>query len=527
MRQKIAGWVALAAVAISAHAKPQVYCSEAAPEGFDYAMYTAATTNDAAAQTIYNRLVEFEPGGTKVIPALAARWEISKDGLEYTFHLRHGVKFHRTDWFTPSRDFNADDVLWTFGRMIDPRHPGASASPQGWPFAADMGFPTLIKQIDRVNDDSVKFVLTRPEAPFLADLAMAFGSIVSAEYAQKLHAVGKDAQITTQPIGTGPYVFKRYELGAQIRFDANPDYWRGKMGSDKLIFAITTDPAVRAQKLKTGECSLIVYPKPQDIADLKTAPEVVVESNNALVLSYLAINSQHKPLNDKRVRQALALAIDKPALIKAVYEGRAVTAHLPIPSAMWGYNKQIPAPAQHIDKARQLLKEAGFPAGLDISLYVRNSGGGTNPNPKLTAEMIQSDWARIGVRAKIVVMEWVELQKRSKAGEHDVMLYGWAGDNGDPDNFLTPQLSCAAARSGENRARWCNKDFDTLIEAAKRTSDIAERTRLYEKAQALWADETPWISLAEPLVTIARRKNVVGYKANPFTTNNFEHVTVN
>jgi dipeptide transport system substrate-binding protein len=520
-----AGLLLLATLGVEA--KPLVYCSEAAPEGFDYAMYTAATTNDAAAQTMYNRLVEFEPGGTKVIPALAERWEISKDGLEYTFHLRHGVKFHSTEWFKPTRNFNADDVLWTFGRMIDPKHPGAGASPQGWPFAVDMGFPTLIRKLERVDDDTVTFVLSRPEAPFLADLAMAFGSIVSAEYAQKLHAAGKDAQITTQPIGTGPYVFKRYDLGSQIRFDGNPDYWRGKVGSDKLVFAITTDPAVRAQKLKKGECSFVVYPKPQDIADLKASPDVVVESNNALVLSYLALNSQHKPLNDKRVRQALAMAIDKPTLVKAVYEGRAVPAHLPIPSAMWGYNKQIPPTTQNLDKARQLLKEAGFANGLELNFYVRNSGGGTNPNPKLTAEMIQSDWARIGVRAKIVVMEWVELQKRSKAGEHDVMLYGWAGDNGDPDNFLTPQLSCAAAQSGENRARWCNKDFDKLIEDAKRTSDLAERTRLYEKAQKLWADETPWVSLAEPLVTIARRANVVGYKANPFTTNNFERVTVN
>lgn len=512
--------------ALGAQAKPLVFCSEAAPDGFDYAMYTSATTNDAAAQTIYNRLVEFEPGGTKVIPALAEKWDISPDGLQYTFHLRHGVKFHTTDWFKPTRDFNADDVLWSFGRMLDPKHPGAAAAPHGWPFATDMGFPQLIKKLEKVDDYTVRMTLAHQEAPFLADLAMAFSGIVSAEYAQKLHAAGKDAQITTLPVGTGPYVFKRYDLGSQIRFDANPNYWRGKVGSDKLIYAITTDAAVRAQKLKRGECNFMVYPKPQDVADLKASPGITVESGNALVLSYLPLNTQHKVMSDKRVRQALSLAIDKDALVKAVYEGQASPAFLPLPSAMWAYDKSIPAPKVDLDKARKLLKDAGYPTGFETTLYVRNGGGGTNPNPKLTAEMIQADWAKIGVKAKIVVMEWVELQKSSRSGEHDAMLYGWAGDNGDPDNFLTPQLSCAAAQSGENRSRWCNKEFDQLIEAATRTTNLAERTKLYQKAQKIFADEVPWISLAEPRVVTARQKSVVGYKSNPFTTNNFEKVTV-
>jgi dipeptide transport system substrate-binding protein len=515
--------VGLSAAAV---AKPLVYCSEAAPEGFDYAMYTSATTNDAAAQTLYNRLVEFEPGGLKIVPALAESWEVGKDGMSYTFRLRHGVKFHSTDWFRPTRDFNADDVLWTFGRMIDAKHPGASASPQGWPFAADMGFPTLIKKIERIDDYTVRFVLSRPEAPFLADLAMAFGSIVSAEYGQKLHAAGKDAQSTTQPIGTGPYMFKRYDLGAQIRFEAHPAYWRGKVGSDKLIFSITTDPSVRAQKIKTGECNFMVYPKPQDLPTLRADPNLAVDSNGALVLSYLAPNAQHKATGDKRVRQALALAIDKSAIVKAVYEGAASPAHLPLPAAMWAYDKTIAPAGQDIEKAKALLKEAGYGNGLELSLYVRNNGGGTNPNPKLTAELLQADWAKIGVKTKIVVMEWVELLKRTKAGEHDVVLYGWAGDNGDPDNFLTPILTCASVQSGENRSRWCNKDFDQLVDAARRTADQAERTRLYQKAQKLFYDEMAWISLAEPKVTIVRQKNVSGYKANPFTTNNFEAVSV-
>ncbi|MDN3577725.1 ABC transporter substrate-binding protein [Chitinimonas viridis] len=524
---KLIKYTAIAlALATSAQAKTLVYCSEASPEGFDGGMFTAAATHDASTEAIYNRLTEFEKGGTKVVPALAEKWEASKDGLEYTFHLRRGVKFHTTEWFKPSRDFNADDVLWTFQRMIDDKHPGAKASLQGWPYAADMGFPTLIKKIEKLDPYKVKFTLSKPEAPFVANLAMGFADIVSAEYAMQLDKAGRPGDISLKPIGTGPYVFKRYEKGSQIRYDANPTFWRGKPGSDKLIFAITEDGAVRTQKLKRGECNFMVYPKPADIPGLKADPKLTVLQTSALLLTYVAFNAQKPQLKDKRVRQALALALDKNAMIKAVWEGNASPAHLPLPSRMWGYNKAIPAYKTDIEKAKKLLKEAGYPNGFDINILVRNGSSGSNPNPKLAAEMLQADWKKLGVNVKVTVMEWVELQKRTKAGEHDVTIYGWAGDNGDPDNFLTPNLSCSAAESGENRSRWCNKEFDKLIDQAKRVTDLKERTKLYEAAQKIFIEEMPWATLVEPLTTVAFQKNVVGFKPSPFTNNNFENVSV-
>ncbi|WP_269530954.1 ABC transporter substrate-binding protein [Chitinimonas sp. BJYL2] len=518
--------IALASLALSAtlHAKPLVFCSSAAPEGFDGGMFTAAATHDASTEAIYNRLTEFDKGSTKVIPGLAERWDVSKDGLEYTFYLRKGVKFHTTEWFKPTRDFNADDVLWTFLRMIDTKHPGHKASPQGWPYAVDMGFPELIKRIDKVDPYTVKFILTKPEAPFLANLAMGFADVVSAEYAQQLEKAGRPGDINLKPVGTGPFVFKRYDKGAQVRYEAHPNYWRGKQPASRLIFAITEDASVRAQKLKRGECHFMEDLKPADIASLKQDPKITVVQHPALLLAYVAFNAQKPHLKDKRVRQALALALDKDAISKVVYEGNAATAHLPLPAKMWGYNRSIPAPKRDLDKARKLMKEAGYEKGLTLNIFVRNSAMGSNPNPKLTAEMMQADWKKIGVDAKIVLFEWVELQKRTKAGEHDVTLYGWAGDNGDPDNFLTPNLSCAAAESGENRSRWCNKQFDSLIDKAKRVTDIKERTKLYEQAQQIFIDESPWATLVEPLNSVAFLKGVTGFKPNPFTNNNFEGV---
>ncbi|MDK2123986.1 ABC transporter substrate-binding protein [Parachitinimonas caeni] len=518
--------LALALATTPVLAKPLIFCSDGEPEGFDSAMFTAATTNDASSEAIYNRLVDFQKGSTKVVPGLAVKWEISDDGLTYIFHLRRGVKFHTTEWFTPSREFNADDVLFSFKRQLDKDHPGHTASKQGWPYANDMSFPDLIKSIEKIDPYKVKFVLSRPDAPFLADLGMGFTSIVSAEYGEKLVKDGKPELINTQPVGTGPFVFKKYQKGEFVRYEANPSYWGGKQPIDKLVFAITADPAVRAQKIKAGECNFMTYPKPADVPGLQADSKLHVQTTEALVTSYLAFNTQKKPLADKRVRQALSMAIDKDAIIKTVYEGRAAKAHLPFPPSMWGYNKSIKPLAHDYAKAKDLLKQAGFPNGFETTIWVRVGGGGSNPNSKLTAELIQADWKKVGVEAKIVVMEWAELLKRSKAGEHEVTINGWAGDNGDPDNFLTPNLSCKAAESGENRARWCNKKFDELLERARLVTKVAERTKMYEEAQKIFAEEAPWSALAHPMMTVVSQKNVTGFVPSPFTNNNFTGVNV-
>ena len=235
-----AGLLAATMIAGAAHAKTLVYCSEGSPEGFDPALYTAGTTFDATSKNVFNKLVEFERGTTKVIPGLAESWDISEDGTEYTFHLRKGVKFHTTDFFTPTRDFNADDVLFSFNRQLQDDHPlheyvgGAS-----WEYFNGMSMPDLIKEIVKVDDYTVKFVLTRPEAPMIANLAMDFASILSKEFADQLQAESKQEMLNQQPVGTGPFKFVAYQKDAVIRYKAHEDYWDGKAAIDDLVFAIT------------------------------------------------------------------------------------------------------------------------------------------------------------------------------------------------------------------------------------------------------------------------------------------------
>jgi dipeptide transport system substrate-binding protein len=201
-----------------------IYCAEGSPEGFDPARYTAGTTFNASSQPIFNRLVEFEPGGTAVIPGLAEKWTISPDGLVYTFTLRKGVKFHTTDWFKPGREFNADDVVFSFDRMINKENAFTKASPASFEYADDMGLAENIVKIDKPDPMTVRFTLKTVDAAFLANLAMDFASIQSAEYGDLLLKAGTAIDINNKPVGTGPFVFRRYEKDAQIRYTAFESY---------------------------------------------------------------------------------------------------------------------------------------------------------------------------------------------------------------------------------------------------------------------------------------------------------------
>ncbi|TCO82010.1 dipeptide transport system substrate-binding protein [Plasticicumulans lactativorans] len=523
----LAAAVAASLIAAPAFAaKTLVYCSEASPEGFNAQFYTAGTTFDAVSQPLYNRLVEFERGATTIIPGLAERWEVSPDGLQYTFHLRKGVKFHTTADFKPTRDFNADDVVFSFLRQLDKNHPYHKVSGGTYEYFEGMDLPALIDKVEKVDDDTVRFVLKHPEAPFLADIAMDLGSIMSAEYADAMMKAGRPETIDLKPVGTGPFQLVNYQKDAVIRYKANADYWRGKAPIDTLVFAITPDASVRYAKLKAGECHVMSYPNPADLAAMKTDPNINLLSQEGLNIGYLAFNTQKKPFDDMRVRQALNLAVNKAAIIEAVYQGAGKVAKNPIPPTIWSYNDAVQDYPYDPEKARALLKEAGLGDGFETDLWAMPVQRPYNPNARRMAEMIQADWARIGVKAKIVSFEWGEYLKRLKAGEHQTALMGWTGDNGDPDNFLATLLSCESAKTGSNYAKWCYAPYQELITKARMVSDVAERTKLYEQAQVVFKEQAPWITIAHSVVYQPVRKEVVDFRIHPFGLNLFYGVDI-
>jgi dipeptide transport system substrate-binding protein len=525
----------LIASAPFAHAASNlVFCSEGSPAGFDPGQYTTGTDFDASAETVFNRLSQFERGGTAVIPGLATSWDVTPDGLTYTFHLREGVKFHTTPYFKPTRTFNADDVLFTFNRMINKDDPFRKAYPTEFPYFTDMAMDTNITKIEKIDEHTVKMTLGTVDAAFIQNLAMSFASIQSAEYAAQLLKEGKAEDINQKPIGTGPFVFKSYQKDSNIRFTANKDYWKPEdVKIDNLIFAITTDASVRAQKLKKGECQITAYPRPADLAPLKADPALKMPDQAGFNLGYIAYNtlptikgdSKPNPLSKLEVRQALDMAVDKKAIIDAVYQGAGQLAVNAMPPTQWSYDTTIKDAPFDVAKAKELLKKAGVAEGTEITLWAMPVQRPYNPNAKLMAEMLQNDWKKIGINAKIVSYEWGEYIKRAKNGENGAMLIGWSGDNGDPDNWLGTLFGCDAV-NGNNFAKWCDKPFDTLIHQAKETTDQAKRTELYKQAQHLLKDAVPMTPIAHSTVYQPMRKEVQDFKISPFGLNSFYGVSV-
>ncbi len=507
-------------------AKTLVYCSEGSPENFYPGINTTGTSFDVTEQ-IYDNLVNFERGGTKVVPALAEKWTISKDGLEYTFNLRRGVKWQSSKNFTPSRDFNADDVLFMFERQWKENDPFFKVTSSNHSYFGDMGMPALLKSVDKVDEYTVKVTLNNPEAPFLANLAMQFAGVQSKEYAIAMLKAGTPEKIDQDPIGTGPFQLVQYQKDAIIRFKAFSQYWAGKAKIDDLIFSITPDASVRWAKLQKGECHVMPYPNPADLDTMRKDANVVVQEQPGLNIGYLAYNTTKKPFDDVRVRKAVNMAIDKKAIVSAVYLSTGVAATNPIPPGQWSYNKAIKDDAFNPAEAKKLLAAAGLPNGFTTDLWAMPVQRPYNPNAKRIAELMQADLAKIGVKAEIKSFEWGEYRKRMQNGEHQMGMLGWTGDNGDPDNFLNTLLGCASAKSnGSNVAKFCYKPFDDLVLKAKQVTNPAERTKLYEKAQVIFKEQAPWFTIAHAVQIAPVRKEVIDYKLSPFAKHTFYGVDI-
>ena len=403
-------------------AKTLVYCSEGSPEGFNPQYYTTGTTFDAVSVPMFNRLVEFETGTTNIVPGLAESYTAAPDGLSYTFKLRKGVKFHSNAKFTPTREFNADDVLFSFNRMMDPNHPFAKTQAgTTYAYFDDMDMKNIIDRVEKVDPLTVRFVLKKAEAPFIANMAMDFASILSAEYAEKMKAAGNIEPFDREPIGTGPFQFVSYQKDAVVRYKANDSYWGGRPKIDNLVFAITTDASVRYAKLKTGECHVMAFPKPADVQLMKDDPNINLVQAPGLNVGYLAFNVEKKPFDNKQVRQALSMAVNKKAILDSVFQGAGQPAKNPIPPTLWSYNDKVTDYAYDPAKAKGLLAKAGFPNGTEVELWYLPVTRPYNPDGKRMAELIQADWEKIGVKTKLITFEWGEYRKRSKTGEQHAL----------------------------------------------------------------------------------------------------------
>jgi ABC-type transport system substrate-binding protein len=452
---------------------------------------------------VFDTLVEFVPGTTEVQPALAESWTISADGLTFTFKLRSGVTFHDG---TP---FNAAAVKFSFDRQFVESHPYYNLGP--WKYWGYMDMSNIVDEIVVVDNLTVRFELKKVEAPFLANLAMDFAAIVSPTAVARL-----GEEFKNNPVGTGPFRFVEWIKDDRIVFERNEEYWGRPAYLDRLILRVVPDATARYLALQQGEADVIDFPSPEDLEAMDANPEIELIQQAGLNVGYIAMNTQKEPFDDYRVRQAVNYAINKADIVTAVFGSAGTPAKNPIPPTMWSYNDDIDAYPYDPARARQLLAAAGFPNGFETDLWAMPVSRPYFPDGRKVAEIAQANLAEVGIRANIVSYDWGTYLDKTDSGEHSMALLGWTGDNGDPDNFLFVLLSIAAAQvPAGNIAFWENEEFNSLVEQAKGTFDVAERTALYRQAQEVFHEQAPWVPVAHSVVTVPVRSNVRDFVIYP------------
>ncbi|MCO4799086.1 MAG: ABC transporter substrate-binding protein [Colwelliaceae bacterium] len=501
-----------------------VYCSEGAPEIFNPQLITSGVTVDATSKQLYNQLITFNADNS-ISPSLAKSWHVTRDNKKITFYIRKNVNFHQTNFFTPTRALNADDVLFSFNRILDKKHLFHQVSGGKYPFFQSVGFSELIQSIERINDYTVRFTLNRADSSFLANLATDFSVILSKEYAEQLVKQNQMEHIDIHPIGTGPFKLKEYRTGSFIRYNPHEQYWDEKTTLKQLVYDITPSNTGRLTKLLTGECDISSYPIAHE--KIKKNPKLALDNVTAFNIGYLGFNTTKYPFDNKLVRKAVSHAINRQAILDTVYFGKAEAATTILPPSSWAYNKDIPSINYSIKMAKNILEEAGFTDGLTIDLWAMPVQRSYNPDAVTMAKLIQADLKLIGITVNIVSYNWHEFLRRVTLGEHQSVLLGWTADHPDPDNFFTPLLSCGAAETGNNGNFWCNNQFDFLIQSALATTEINKRKALYMQALHILAEELPLLPIAHSKRFQARSIKIKGQLLNSFGSIDFKGVSKN
>lgn len=478
-------------------------------------------------EAVYDKLAMFKYGSTEIEPGLAESWDISDDGLTYTFHLRKDVHFAPTKFYKESPEFTSADVVFSFKRQFDPENPYNKVG-GAFKYWSAMDMNNIVDDVVAVDKYTVKITLKKKEAPFIANLAMEFASILSKDYADSLLAAGQEDELAKKPVGTGAFVFQKWLKDDKIIFTANKNYWGGKPHIDKLIFKVIPNNSVRAAELKAGSIHVMDQPNPAEVKGLEDDPKFTVVKQEGLNVGFLAFNTEKKPFDNKKVRQALSHAINTQGIVDSIYEGLGIVATNPIPPTMWSYNKNLKGYDYDVEKAKKLLAEAGYPDGFETTIWAMPVPRPYNPNGRKVAEAMQADLAKVGVKAEIVSYDWGTYLKKGSNGEHEMILLGWSGDNGDPDNFLNVLLSkhSAMTKPSQNRAFWKNDAFTKLIDEAKETTDVATRTKLYEEAQLIFEEEAPWKTIAHSIVVVPMSSKVHGFKIDPTSQRRFHKVWI-
>jgi len=473
---------------------------------------------------IYDRLIAFKPGTTDLAPALATKWSVSPDGKTWTLHLRSGVMFQDG---TP---FNAEAVQFNFERWWDPNHPygfrNAGKTYEIWQqlFGGFKGDPaSLLQAIKVINPTTIQLVLKQPFAAFPNTIGSGFFGMASPTAIKKAGA----SYVTPNSIavGTGPFRFKQWRTGDRIVLEKNPSYWKpGLPKVNQLVIRFITDPAARLAQLRAGQLDFTVDLAPDQKTELDRDPNLEAVARPSFNVGYLALNPSYKPLSDGRVRQAIAHAINRPAIVQAFWGGLGTHSPHFLPAALsWATDPTLQAYSYDPAKARQLLTQAGYPNGFDLQLWYMPVSRPYFPTPKPISEAFAADLSKVGIRVALKTQDWAAyLADRRRPPGYQSFMLGWTGDYGDPDSFYYPHFG---PRSTDDLGNWKNDRLFQLLNQGRASGNQAERATIYRQVDQILHQNVLRLPIVHSQPLLAQRKSLQGWTPSPLGTEPFDTVS--
>ena len=504
-----------------------VYGAQGEPVQLDPAVITDGISGRITRQ-IYDGLVKYKGATTEVEPSLAQSWEVSPDGKTWTFTLRRNVKFHDG---TP---FDAKAVVWNFERWwktSHPQHDNQVKAGQTFEYWEGQfgGFDdkSIVTKVEATGSHTLRVTLKDPQAPFLANLAMFTFDIASPTAVEKW-----GTEFGKHPVGTGAFKFVEWKPNQEVVLEPNPDYWGAKPKIKRLVVRNIKDNSQRLGALKAGEIHGMEGLNPDDVAVVKRDPNLQVLLRPTNTTGYIAFNYKVKEFQDKRVRQAFAYAINRSAIVEALYGGTGMPATQFQPPPLWGYNKDLKGYEYNPTKAQELLKQAGLASGLStitwddgkqepLVFWYMSRSRPYFPSPKEIGEAMAVDLAKVGIKAQLQTAEWAVYLDKRKNGQMPLYMLGWTGDNGDPDNFLC-YFFCqpGVAREGF----YANKPLADVLLRAQKLTQQADRAKLYRQGEQLLRDDAGRLFIANNQPPLAFAKRVKGYVPHPTGSEYFNTV---
>ena len=519
-----------------------IYCTNASGFSFNPQTADAGTSMNVVTEQIYNKLFEIKNHSATVTPSLATSYSISEDGKTILINLRKGVKFHHTPWFTPTRDFNAEDVVFSINRVLghdtylpilNQDNPTHDKNPQYLVFheqAKKVRFPYFdsiklnqkIKSVSAVNPYLVKIELFEPDSSILSHLASQYAIIFSQEYTYQLSADDNLAQLDTHPVGTGPYQVQDYVYNQYVRLLRNDNYWNKDAKIQHIVVDLSSDRTGRLVKFFNNECQIAAYPEVSQLGLLHDNDErYYLQSADGMNLSYLAFNFNKPLMQDVQIRQAISRSINRARIVRNIYHNTATVANNIIPNVSWA--SSVNTPEFDFDYSPKQAKKILQDKKLHLTMWVLNEEQMYNPSPLKTAELIKWDLAQAGVEVKVrsVTRTFLLEQLNHATEDYDMILTGWLAGNLDPDGFMRPILSCDTKNEVANLSNWCNPKFNELMDNALTSTALSDRAKDYNAAQDLVLNELPIIPIANVKRFLVASSKVKGVQVTPFGSMNF------